>query len=256
MTTGDRGRHDGERPATGSATSSGTPRTSPARARRTRSTRCMTRARPPLANGQPTAWTTWAAHTDNVAYDVETGHFEPPDAADDANLPTNQRAPPRTRRASPSRRSRAAWALTRTSTAIRTTPATGPTGSRARRRRTTSARRRRRAARRARAPIRSRDSRPTCRGSRRPTTAATLACDHHTGAGCSNPPPGAFYPWYHLLTPPSGPSCAWALTDDGVPGTLDNFGGEQAAWGPLETTDYGFDVRIHNFARTINNPCP
>ena len=34
---------------------------------------------------------------------------------------------------------------------------------------------------------------------------ATLACDHHTGAGCTNPPPGAFYPWYHLLTPPSGP---------------------------------------------------
>jgi hypothetical protein len=48
----------------------------------------------------------------------------------------------------------------------------------------------------------------------------------------------------------------WALTDDGVPGTLNNFGGEQAAWGPLETTDYGFDVRIHNFARTIDNPCP
>ena len=35
-----------------------------------------------------------------------------------------------------------------------------------------------------------------------------------------------------------------------------NFGGEQAAWGPLELTNYGFDVRIHNFARTINNPCP
>jgi hypothetical protein len=37
----------------------------------------------PLANGQPTAWTTWSAHTDNVAYDVETGHFETPDAATD-----------------------------------------------------------------------------------------------------------------------------------------------------------------------------
>jgi len=72
----------------------------------------------------------------------------------------------------------------------------------------------------------------------------------------ANPPPGAFYQWYHPLTPPSGGNCAWALTDDGVPGTLDNFGGEQAGWGPLETTDYGFDVRIHNFARTIPNPCP
>ena len=37
----------------------------------------------PLGSGQPTASTTWSAHTDNVAYDVETGHFEPPDAASD-----------------------------------------------------------------------------------------------------------------------------------------------------------------------------
>ena len=28
-------------------------------------------------------------------------------------------------------------------------------------------------------------------------------------------------------------------------------------WGPLEVTDYGFDIRIHNFARTLpRNPCP
>jgi hypothetical protein len=47
-------------------------------------------AAPPLPSGQPTAWTTWAARTDNIAYDIETGHFEPPDAAADANLPTNQ----------------------------------------------------------------------------------------------------------------------------------------------------------------------
>jgi hypothetical protein len=43
------------------------------------------RALPPLPNGQPTAWTTWSAHTDNVAYDVETGHFEQPDAATDTS---------------------------------------------------------------------------------------------------------------------------------------------------------------------------
>ena len=41
------------------------------------------RALPPLANGQPRSWTTWSAHTDNVAYDVETGHFEPADAPSD-----------------------------------------------------------------------------------------------------------------------------------------------------------------------------
>jgi hypothetical protein len=41
-----------------------------------------------------------------------------------------------------------------------------------------------------------------------------------------------------------------------MPGQLNNFGGEQAAWGPLELTNYGFDLRYHNFARTISNPCP
>ena len=38
---------------------------------------------------------------------------------------------------------------------------------------------------------------------------------------------------------------------------ISNFGGEQAGWGPLEVTNYGFDIRIHNFARTLpRNPCP
>jgi hypothetical protein len=32
--------------------------------------------------------------------------------------------------------------------------------------------------------------------------------------------------------------------------------GEQAAWGPLELTDYGFDLRNHNFANSTTNPCP
>lgn len=39
----------------------------------------------PLRTGQPTAWTTWSARTDNVAYDVETGHFEPPDRGTDVD---------------------------------------------------------------------------------------------------------------------------------------------------------------------------
>ena len=129
-------------------------------------------ARPPLPNGQPTAWTTWAAHTDNIAYDVETGHFEPPTRRTMRTSPPTSRATGGRAPASPSRRFRAAWALTPTSTATRTTPATGPTGRRTPRLPPTSARPRRRAASRARAPTRSRDSRPTCRGSRRPTTAA------------------------------------------------------------------------------------
>jgi hypothetical protein len=84
-----------------------------------------------------------------------------------------------------------------------------------------------------------------------------LECDHHTGAGCTNPPPGAFYPWYHLLPVSNlaGRHCAWALTND-IPGQISNFGGEQAAWGPLELTNYGFDLRYHNFAHVIGNPCP
>jgi hypothetical protein len=78
-------------------------------------------------------------------------------------------------------------------------------------------------------------------------------CNHHTGAGCTNPPPGAaFYPWYHLAD--IGP-CAWAMSND-LPNQLRNFGGEKAAWGPLELTNYGFDKRYHNFARQITNPCP
>lgn len=85
-----------------------------------------------------------------------------------------------------------------------------------------------------------------------------LSCDHHTGAGCTNPPRGAFYPWYHLFNPPASlGSCAWGLSNDGLSNQTNNFGGETAAWGPLEVTNYGFDTRIHNFARILStNPCP
>jgi hypothetical protein len=208
----------------------------------------------PLASGQPTAWTTWAAHTDNIAYDVETGHFEQPDAGPDASLPSDgaEDQPCFTIAPFPACIAGAGdsdfdgypyhagdWPNGRSNTPTPNyissprTPAFTGTGAY-----------------------------PTTRFEtdlpriEEANNGGPLACDHHTGQGCTNPPPGAFYPWYHLLTPPSGGSCAWALTDDGVEGTLDNFGGEQAGWGPLETTNYGFDVRIHNFARTIQNPCP
>jgi hypothetical protein len=49
------------------------------------------RALPPLRDGQPTAWTTWAAHTINVGYAVETGRFEPADTATDTR--PNEDAP-------------------------------------------------------------------------------------------------------------------------------------------------------------------
>ena len=41
-----------------------------------------------------------------------------------------------------------------------------------------------------------------------------------------------------------------------MPNQISNFGGEQAGWGPIELTNYGFDLRYHNFARVIRNPCP
>jgi len=208
----------------------------------------------PLPSGQPTAWTTWAAHTDNVAYDVETGHFEPADAASDASLPNpDEDSPCFTGPVVPGCLGsdsdfdgfpyHADWpngsknfpsptfissplSLNRFGHATETYPV-----------------------------ARFETDLPRIEEA---NNGGGLACDHHTGAGCTNPPPGAFYPWFHLLRAPhgvlNGRSCAWALTND-IPGQLSNFGGEQAAWGPLELTNYGFDLRFHNFAHVISNPC-
>jgi hypothetical protein len=203
------------------------------------------RALPPLPNGQPTAWTTWAAHTDNVAYDVETGHFEPPDAASDTT--PDEDPPCFTGPVIPGCLGsdadfdgypyHAVW----------------PNGS-------------------PQFPTPNYLSSPRSGSGlasiyplvrfetdlpriEEANNGGPLSCDHHTGAGCTNPPPNAFYPWYHLLRPPSGARCAWGLTND-MPNQISNFGGEQAGWGPLELTDYGFDKRFHNYARTIINPCP
>ncbi|MDQ6613363.1 MAG: hypothetical protein M3083_00985 [Actinomycetota bacterium] len=203
-------------------------------------------ARPPLPNGQPVAWTTWSAHTDNIAYDVETGHFEKPDAKADLD-PTED--PPCVKHVitgclgsdadfdgypyhpdwpngSPQ------FPTPNYFTSPRSPTVTGRT-----------------------APypfVRFETDLPRIEEA---NNGGGLACDHHTGAGCTNPPPGAFYPWYHLLVPPSGGSCSWGLSND-MPNQISNFGGEQAAWGPLTLTDYGFDKRYHNYARTIANPCP
>jgi hypothetical protein len=211
------------------------------------------RALPPLPNGQPTAWTTWSAHTDNVAYDVETGHFQPPDATSD--LTSKEDSPCFTGPLIPG--------CLGSDSDFDGYPyhAVWPNGS-------------------SNTPTPNYVSSPRADGfgiypiSRFETdlprieeanNGGTLSCDHHTGAGCTDPPPGAFYPWYHLLRPPASTAfwhggessrrCAWGLTND-MPNQISNFGGEQAAWGPLELTNYGFDKRFHNYARTIINPCP
>jgi hypothetical protein len=204
------------------------------------------RALPPLPSGQPTAWTTWAAHTDNVAYDVETGHFEPPDAAGD---PAGEDPPCFTGPMIPGCLGsdsdfdgypyHAVWP-----NGSRTFPTPNYLSSPRSGHGFFSA-----------YPIaRFETDLPRIEEA---NNGGGLSCDHHTGAGCTNPPPGAFYPWYHLLRAPASmnSSCAWGLTND-MPRQLSNFGGEQAGWGPLEVTDYGFDVRIHNYARTLRNPCP
>ena len=75
-----------------------------------------------------------------------------------------------------------------------------------------------------------------------------------TGAGCTVPPNGAaFYPWFHLITANGG--CAWTLSND-IPGQLDSFGGVQAAWGPLELTDFGGGFRRSTTTRARSSPTP
>ena len=207
------------------------------------------RALAPLPNKQPLAWTTWSAHTDNVAYDVETGHFEPADSATDVD-PTED-APCFTGPLIPGCLGsdvdfdgypyHADWpnGSARFPTPNYVSSPRTPSGSQ------------------------SASGYPLVRFEtdlpriEEANNGSGLNCDQHTGAGCTNPPLGGFYPWYHLLpAPPSmGASCAWALTND-MPHELRNFGGEPAAWGPLEPTNYGFDTRLHNYARSIANPCP
>ncbi|MEA2251167.1 MAG: hypothetical protein QOG70_1409 [Solirubrobacteraceae bacterium] len=226
----------------------------------------------PLANGQPTAWTTWSAHTDNVAYDVETGHFEPPDAtADDAaGVGPDEDSPCFPGPMIPGCLGsdsdfdgypyHADWpngSSTFTTPFYISSPRS-PGDDRGNGRGND------------RGPRQDRGAYPVVRFEtdlpriEEANNGGALTCDHHTGDGCVNPPPApdgssAFYPWYHLFSLASerGTTCAWALTNDGVPNEVSNFGGEQAGWGPLEKTDYGFDQRFHNFARTLpGNPCP
>ena len=87
-------------------------------------------------------------------------------------------------------------------------------------------------------------------------------CNRNTGVGCVNPPPGAqFYPFYSTRID-SG-TCTWQEGGDFIPGTVNDFGGSSASeYGPLLQTLYpgaGFVPihRINNFnSGDISNPCP
>ena len=88
-------------------------------------------------------------------------------------------------------------------------------------------------------------------------------CDRNTGAGCSNPPPGAnFYPFFSIRNDKTV-GCFWQLGGAYIPGTTNTFGGNSSAeFGPLLFLDSPGpgNAPIHstnNFRQVLsNNPCP
>jgi hypothetical protein len=86
-------------------------------------------------------------------------------------------------------------------------------------------------------------------------------CNRSTGVGCVDPPPGAqFYPFYSTTN--VGGTCAWQLGGADIPGTVDKFGGSSTAefGSPLTTVYPGTGnqpiTRVNNFRQVLpNNPC-
>jgi hypothetical protein len=80
------------------------------------------------------------------------------------------------------------------------------------------------------------------------------------GAGCVNPPAGAsFYPFYSTGT--VGGQCVWQLGGANIPGTTNTFGGSSAEYGPLLLLAYPAangqaTLRFNDFRQVLaNNPC-
>jgi hypothetical protein len=94
------------------------------------------------------------------------------------------------------------------------------------------------------------------------------ACDRITGVGCTNPPPNAnFYPIYTTGTSTQNPSaqgnCVWQLGGQYIKGTTNTFGGNSTAeYGPLLFSNYpnpnpANRLRTNNFRNVLSsNPCP
>lgn len=87
-------------------------------------------------------------------------------------------------------------------------------------------------------------------------------CDRTTGANCVNPPSGAaFYPFFS--TRMANGTCTWQEGGDHIPGTTNDFGGSStSAFGNLLLTPFP-DVKktvtylYENFQRDLGtNPCP
>ncbi len=87
-------------------------------------------------------------------------------------------------------------------------------------------------------------------------------CNRATGAGCSNPPPGSnFYPFFST-TSDFSVGCYWQLGGANIPGTTNTFGGNSSAeFGPLLFLDYPGPGntpihRTNDFRQVLtNNPC-
>jgi len=99
------------------------------------------------------------------------------------------------------------------------------------------------------------------------------ACDRLTGTNCVNPPPGAnFYPIYTTGDPKKSDSaskqlasgsCVWQLGGANMKGTTNTFGGNSTAeFGPLLFSFYpnpnpAARLRTNNFRNILDsNPCP
>jgi hypothetical protein len=85
-------------------------------------------------------------------------------------------------------------------------------------------------------------------------------CNRTTGAGCTNPPPNAnFYPIFSIQG--FGEGCRWNLGGPFIPGTIDSFGGTSASeYGALFAsvfpTTTGSTRIIENYRRILPfNPC-
>ena len=83
------------------------------------------------------------------------------------------------------------------------------------------------------------------------------------GLGCVNPPPNSnFYPFYTTRNTASG--CMWQEGGPYIPGTTNKFGGSaHAEFGPLRAIHYptapfgAVTIRLNDFrSPAINNPCP
>jgi hypothetical protein len=99
--------------------------------------------------------------------------------------------------------------------------------------------------------------------------ATTPPCQRHIsnpadpspGSGCVNPPAGAsFYPLFTTMM--IGSQCEWQLGGASIPGTINNFGGSSTSeFGPLLELAYPASngqpsVRFNNFRQVLpSNPC-